>query len=117
VKLWHYTCIHSSRSIAESGLVLPASAFISFALPPWSSLVWLTDLAEPVALALGLTNRILSCDRTACRFQVLDETNVRRWTEAHEWRRTEWGHQLEAVAGCLPRHWYVTDQPVRVASA
>ena len=60
--LYHYTCDHARQLIGMRGKLKPHQHPL---LSKWRPLVWLTDLEEPDAGALGLTSLMLDCDRTA----------------------------------------------------
>lgn len=103
VQLWHYTCDHGRRHIGDVG-----------ALQPNRGRVWLTDLAEPDRDALGLTMRLLTCDRTQHRYRVLDDAGA---VPYHAVRLAEFTadqrDELETGGGLL-RHWWIATTPVPV---
>lgn len=112
--LWHYTCRHAARQIGYFGVLRPM-------LCPWfrddaPRVVWLTDLDTPDVDGLGLTSRYLTCDRTARRYQVLDATDAKPWTDVrNEFADQAWVDDAEALG--RPEHWYVCQEPVRVKLA
>lgn len=111
--LYHYTCDHAVQGIIADGHILPLSnQFPSATVPPWSNFAWFTDMAEPDRPALGLTSRLLSCDRTAHRFTVTDVTEVERWINVR--RHHPWAADLESEPGAMPAHWWIATEPVPV---
>jgi hypothetical protein len=118
-ELFHYTCLHSAPAIKRDGLVLPLADFRPDLadLPPWAYFAWFTDLDIPHAEALGLTRSTLACDRTVCRFRVLDASPVTQWIGSFARRRSPWASRLEAVPGVLPAHWWLAAGPVKVKAA
>ena len=67
--LYYYTCDHGRQLIGMRGKLKPHQHPL---LSEWRPLVWLTDLKEPDAGALGLTSLMLDCDRTAWRYRIRD---------------------------------------------
>lgn len=116
--LWHYTCDHAARKI--DGVLTPGADRIERIAElakrglrvPWTTrLVWLTDLDYPDRDALGLTSTLLTCDRTAHRYRVLDVDQCVPWTSVRrDFPRHEW---IEAAPGVMPRHWFVAFGPIR----
>jgi hypothetical protein len=111
MKLYHYTCEdHGRPGIERDGYLRPN-------IHPLlgEALVWATDLDEPFREALGLTSHSLSCDRTACRYEVQPWSFV-PW---HRYARRLYVEQREAleIPGTMPRHWWVSSVFVRVMSA
>ena len=112
--LWHYTCSdHGAPGIETTGEVLPGAAVSPrLRLLASSHLAWFTDLDVPIRSALGLTQSVTRCDRTARRFRVIDRDLVVPWVEVRgEWPEL-WG--LELAPGAMPRHWYVSTHAVPV---
>ena len=109
VRLYHYTCAdHGKPGIDRDGLIWP-----SFHWRLGERLAWFTDLAEPDALALGLTSVTLPCDRTRVRYEVAaPESCVPWWQFARDLPR-EVREDMECAPG-LPRHWWVSREPVPV---
>ena len=113
--LWHYTCRHSVERIGESGLLLPARRLVgSTQLVDWwpGEFVWLTDLSRPIRTALGLTSRIIDCDRTEHRYRVTDTNGVQPWLDVR--RHVPHPELIEHASGARPRHWFVARAPVPV---
>lgn len=106
MSLWHYTCSHGHTALGEQGLLVPN------ARGP-VGVVWLTDLDHPIRDALGLTSRVLSCDRTTHRYRIDDPPPEAAWWPTV--RRT-WParvvHALETAPGAMPAHWWVSPVPV-----
>lgn len=105
---YHFTCSHSVPHILAEGVVRPSGH---------GSLVgrfaWFTDLPVCERQVLGLTSQILSCDRMEHRFTV-DPGPIRPWMSERlglPWHLVE---QLESAPGVMPRHWYVSTEPVGV---
>jgi hypothetical protein len=114
VKLYHYTCRDMAARIDRDGYLRPRPQLY---VP--ADLLWLTDLPEPFREALGLTSLLLGCDRCEVRYEV-DTDAATPWLD---WYRTLPGqaarHDAQALnntSGALPRHWWVTTQPVPVTA-
>lgn len=107
--LYHYTCWHSAEQLGEAGTLEPRGI-----LP----LVWATDLDHPDRNGLGLTMRILDCDRGEFRYRVVDEDEAlfAHWADVKRARAlpVDYAAALEAADGVLPMHWWVAIDPVRV---
>lgn len=110
--LFHYTCDDRFPMILADGQLVPGP----------DGMVWLTDLTVPIRLALGLTSRTLSCDRTAHRVSVDTEGQpILWWPNA---RRSMLATstiddaytltRLERAEGARPSHWWVSVVPVPV---
>jgi hypothetical protein len=108
--LYHYTCDHGADGIRRDGLIRPHP---SLALDV--ELVWLTDLDAPYREALGLTSHLLSCDRTAHRFEVATEGAL--WWPRYA-RTLPPGTRcaLESSYGAMPAHWWVATTSVPLAA-
>jgi hypothetical protein len=111
--LYHFTCSHGFRALGRRGILLPAAQLTPKRLPPWGSLVWLTDMAVPMREALGLSMVWSACDRAAYRYRVTDPSNVRPWYLVAPW----WREALERSPGARPMHWFVSADPVPVEYA
>lgn len=117
--LWHFTCHHGATAIGPSGYVLPASQHSPAAMAgmpeDWrwmAELAWFTDLSVPDVMALGLTRRIVRCDRTRFRYRVQDNSLCVPWLDVLPTlprRATE----LSRDYG-LPGRWWVSREPVPV---
>ena len=110
MKLYHYTCDDGRAGIGDQGVVLPHGGLAG-------DLAWFTDLAPCAPEALGLTSRLLHCDRTRWRYEVTDSTNVIRWLESPQRRAigSAGRHALEAhTPGVMPAHWWISAVPVPV---
>lgn len=104
-QLYHYTCAdHGEPGIRASGVIRPGL----------DELVWLTDLAEPIRDALGLTQHVTRCDRMAYRFAVQDNGYTLPWHRARLALPRVYVDELEAAPGVMPMHWWVSGRPVRV---
>lgn len=102
--LWHYTCQHGRDRIGYSGTLIPASYGV----------IWLTDMEQPDRDALGLTARMLQCDRTQYRYRVIDRENVMHYPRARgRLVPIVVCEQIESAHGALPMHWYICATPLR----
>jgi hypothetical protein len=111
MNLFHFTCDHGAEGIRESGVIQIHRA--PFELAP--AVLWLTDLEVPNRNGLGLTSKILSCDRTAHRFEVKNPRAVFHWNEAKRlYFPREQVEALESTPGAMPMHWYVSGIPQEV---
>lgn len=102
--LYHYTCEHSAKSILAEGELHGNEHPL---MPEAGPIIWLTDMEVPDRLALGLTSRLLRCDRTAHRFAVRTD-RAQHWPVAA--RRPELAaarRLLEFAPGVRPAHWWV----------
>lgn len=97
--LYHYCCHHSAYAIEHDRFTLR---------PGLDGFVWLTDLDVPDRRGLGLTSRILSCDRTECRFVVDEPIEVERWIDVRRALPRPLVRDLEADPRVLLAHWYLT---------
>lgn len=113
-QLWHYTCHHGRHGIGELGVLVPACQLTDEPMPWTGRLVWLTDLKVPMREALGLTQLLAKCDRTAHRYRVLDDTDASRWVQVAHFLPLEERIELEGAPGARPAHWYVSLEPVPV---
>jgi hypothetical protein len=103
--LWHYTCDHGHDAILNDGGTLRPN--LRAPVP----LLWLTDLLEPARDALGLTSRILDCDRTEHRYRIDNPVDVLPWSAVRLRYRPTLVAGLETAPGAQPEHWYVTTTP------
>lgn len=117
---WHYTCAHGRRAIGEAGTLVPART-LNPTLPEWlwqSSYVWMTNLPHARAVSLGLTRHLIGCDRSAYRYRVTDDRDVRPWREVRRQYVDEVDvllrEALEREPGIRLSHWYVSREPVPV---
>jgi hypothetical protein len=102
--LYHYTCDHGERDIRADGALRGNQHPL---MPGVGPIIWLTDMEVPDAHALGLTMRILLCDRTAYRFSVRTD-RARHWpTVARELCSPAVRRHLDLAAGARPMHWWV----------
>ncbi len=112
-ELWHYTCEHGAELIRQDMTLKPINPLIP--------MLWMTDLAIPDRLGLGLTMKTLKCDRLAHRFQVVDPHEVYRWVDVRRsWRGTKgwaWVQAIESTEGAMPMHWYVSKVEQNAAAA
>lgn len=125
-KLYHYSCIHSRDGIVESGHLFPGAKLQSIkarTLAPnnrignmVAQMVWLTDLASITGInrnMVGLTMNKLDCDRTAYRFEVIEDgTPIFQWAELRERWPVDIVLALETLPGAKPAHWFVSRGPV-----
>ena len=105
-ELYHFTCDHHLAGILNDGQLRPHRHPML-----GRSLVWLTDMAEPDAWALGLTSRFLSCDRTAHRFRVTDTSTCRRFSTL---KRLPSDVVADLVRFGKPARWWFSTRPVPV---
>lgn len=110
-QLFHYTCRHQAALIGRRGTLTPHPQPLL-----GQPLVWLTDLPEPDAEALGLTAHTLSCDRTAVRYRVMRAPDVLTWREWAERERIPRPIRSELELGRRARHWYVSSTPVEAVA-
>ena len=124
VPLFHYTCACGHEALLDDPVVRPARDLVapgkltrlSSEVYAATMFAWFTDLAEPLAEALGLTNHTIPCVRTRHRWLVISAvprpvpyTSVRR--QLPTWTR----EQLESAPGAMPRHWFVSRALMPVA--
>lgn len=111
ISLYHYTCDHGAEHIASDGVLLP-----QFSPVLGRDLVWLTDLETPIADGLGLTSRLLSCDRTAHRFTVLTLNAIWWPAYARQCDRSA-RRMLDSAPGAMPAHWWVSESQLPIRKA
>jgi hypothetical protein len=92
---YHFTCEHHVFDIVAVGAVIPHRHPF---MPMMAPMAWFTTLAHPSADDVGLTSTILSCNRLAHRFQVLDHSTLIPWSYVVE----------HAPPSVLPR-WVIAD--------
>lgn len=117
-QLYHYTCSCSLEKIRDTDwLLIPNQQAPLVGLP---SLVWLTDMEKPDKGALGLTSKILSCDRTEHRLAIPDTVGVLPWSQwcrANGFTRAQrdWLELANPFGSAAPqpRRWFVTPDPIR----
>jgi hypothetical protein len=119
VTLYHYTCSHGHAALGEGHAFVKSIAQLKgpMGVRYWTGeFAWFTDMATPERDALGLTSRVLTCDRTRHRYRITDDRSVFRWL--HPMIRSgldrEWIDELESAPGARPRHWFVAVRPVPV---
>lgn len=111
MKLFHYCCSHSAKSIRRDRVLKPHPQIVLDGRP----MVWLTDLEVAGRDALGLTSVTLRCDRMQFVATVEDDA-PQRWTTFARLLRREQREALEAYEGALPMHWWVSESPVPILS-
>ena len=117
-QLWHYTCDHAQLKIGAVGQLIPASSQMNLhELLPLSDFVWLTDLGAPNREALGLTSRILLCDRTQHRYRVTEGGHAIWWMDLRRVLPWQWVDAVESTPGARPVHWWAAQDPVPVELA
>jgi hypothetical protein len=110
-RLYHYTCDHSLAGIRRIRHLMPHVQPLLGDI----QLIWLTDMAVPDRLALGLTSVSLNCDRTKHRITVpADSHMVKPWIRFARKLPMEQRHALELASGARPMHWWVARNPVPV---
>jgi hypothetical protein len=119
MRLFHYTCEHSAKLLGDhEAMLLPWIEIVGKHRVPGTWMpgyaVWLTDMARPERHALGLTNYLVTCDRTAMRYRVVDDSWCVRWPEFARGRlSSEQRDALElATPGLRPAHWWLSLEPV-----
>lgn len=123
--LYHWTCRHAYDALGESGELLSGSHFIStidyLTLPlvamHATTAVWLTDIAMPSSIAreqLGLTSKVVDCDRMAYRYRAAQQDRIVPWSDmSRHW--PAWViRALESVEGVDPSRWWCSPGPVQV---
>lgn len=101
--LWHYTCEHRHAEIQRGGSELHPN--------PTTGIIWLTDLGEPDANALGLTHEWIDCDRTTHRYAVAPQS-IPRCVPYGRYRsrlNEQFRDDIELLPGAQPRHWFVSE--------
>lgn len=121
--LYHYTCTdHGAPGIERTGLVYPGAHLQQQHPSPSTraaAFAWLTDLDTPERAPLGLTSKYLTCDRTERRYTIHPAdvaTHVLPWMDVRNELPWQLVQALEGAPGAMPRHWFVANQPVRVAT-
>lgn len=110
MKLFHYTCRHSLSGLKLDGRLLPHAHPL---MPDTEPMVHLTDLDYPMRDALGLTSRIIRCDRT--EFRVVVETDAAvHWPVFARTIPRSARVELESAEGARPIHWYIATVPVPI---
>jgi hypothetical protein len=107
--LYHYTCDHAVDRIGVSGLLLPGALMAGLG----DEFAWFTDLEVPIVPALGLTSVLLTCDRTAHRYRVVDDVDVLPWRNTR-WTVDKLRRDAIEVPGTSPGNWFVSRRPVPV---
>lgn len=110
--LYHYTCRDSAARIDAEDLLRP-SPQVQLAGTPW--LLWLTDLAVPDPVALGLDRRhdsVLRCVRTERRYAVEVARPV-SWADWADLRPVAPAARLWLEEGRTPERWFVWPVPIR----
>jgi len=119
--LWHYTCHHGHLALGQAGSLIPPLALGARydALPPWARdlgyLVWATDLGNPWPEPLGLTRHLGGCDRTEYRYRVTDPAALTPYLDTWRTLDPRLARTLVMADGAMPRHWWVSRDPVPVA--
>jgi hypothetical protein len=110
--LWHFTCDHRAPGILAVGALVPMRHFW---LPEMAAVVWLTDQADPRRDDVGLTMRLVQCDRMAHRFRVIDASTCVPWRSVRHLGLRRLVDELEAFGD--PATWWVSTLPVPVVLA
>ena len=119
---YHYTCDHGHTLIGEYG----ALRTIGQRMPEvyqelgmsedqrlMYSLIWATDLAEPDIEGLGLTKRVLSCERWTHRYRITNPLPLMPYSDMSY--RFTLGFQADLVKPpAQPDHWWVSWRPLPV---
>lgn len=118
MKLYHWTCLdHGAEPIMQTGMVIPnAHPLLGFKFSWWSHIPWASRES------LGLSSRMLTCDRMGQQFVAdVEDGQVTRWQTFRAGVLREYPdriggvRQLEAATGTRPDWWWVAPDPVRVA--
>lgn len=109
-RIWHYTCDHAAAGIRRDGLIKPNAQPALDGLP----VSWFTDLDRGHRFEVGLTSRIIRCDRMAHRFEVKDPNGLEHWPVLARHLRVPREIRDELEDGRLPAHWWVSLNPVEV---
>ena len=104
---WHYTCDHGRAALGDAGIVHPAKYLTDRPMPWPGRFAWFTDMDTPQPAALGLTRILVSCDRTAHRYRVTDDTHLTPWSDFARNLPRAVRDELELEPGARPRHWWV----------
>jgi len=68
--------------LGRAGQLVPGSTLVRDRDLPWPSrFLWLTDMATPDRDALGLTMKVLDCDRTRYRYRATNNGGVVAWAD------------------------------------
>jgi len=112
--LWHFTCDHSCQRIGLNGLIKPAAMLAPFAetITLLAGVAWFTDLEAADVRALGLTSRLITCDRTAHRYTVTNSDPCVPWVVVRRMYPRELVDDIESN-GAMPMHWFVSSVPVK----
>lgn len=112
MRLYHFTCLdHGATSIERDGLIRPGS-HLGIDLPQ-SMFAWFTDLDATPREALGLTSQVAKCDRMARRYTVKPD-RIFPWMLIRKTLPWHFVEALESTEGAMPRHWFVSAEPVEV---
>lgn len=109
-QIWHYTCDHAAAGIRRDGVINPNAQPALDGLP----LSWFTDLDSSHRFEVGLTSRIIHCDRMAHRFEVKDPGVLDYWPTFARRLRVPRAVRDALEDGRLPAHWWVSLKPVEV---
>lgn len=115
MRLYHYTCSDHGKPGIERDKVVRPGADLGVDLPQ-SKFAWFTDLDVPHREALGLTDRIAKCDRTAHCY-VVDSPKVMAWMTVRRALPRYFVDALESTPGAMPRHWFVSAEPIPTVEA
>lgn len=104
LQLFHFTCDHGLAAIRRDGVIKPGA----------DGVAWFSSSADAPRESLGLTSRILDCDRMAHRVVVERSALLHPWGRV----RSKWPLSivdgLELAPGAEPRLWWVAVRPVPV---
>lgn len=109
--LYHYCCSHSAQAITQRGFLRPFGRQL-FGV----DLVWLTDQAVPDREGLGLTSKLLPCDRLEFQYVAdVEPSQVERWLDSDiraDLARDPGYSAFEE--GRQPETWWIARRPVYV---
>ncbi len=106
-RLWHFTCDHGHRGIGKRGLLRPNPHVL---MPALGAVVWLTSDGMPDRDDVGLTSHLISCDRLAYRYRVVDSSGAVPWGDLRSEVPPGVLADLERYAE--PDTWWLSPTPV-----
>jgi hypothetical protein len=108
--LFHFTCRHAVDGILAAGTLQPNKhPFLNN-----RELIWLTDLATPDRLGLGLTANYIRCNRTEYRAMVARTDRIEPWGAWAHRHQVPRAIRDELEVDALPAHWYVATRALPI---
>jgi hypothetical protein len=116
---YHYTCDHGRAGIGEKGVLRPMHQLVPGVLETAESederlmfsLIWVTDLPDPDIDGLGLTKKMLSCERWKHRYRIANPLPLMRFTDM-QYRFTPQAQMGLTKGDAKPDHWFVSWVPL-----